>query len=205
MDAAPAACTIVNSAGAQIAGRARAGLAYAVLGIPPVNSSTKDGAVIRKLALMTRRHFRTPNPVPFCAQVSHTRSGRTVAMALNRVVADCDPTAHAEVRAIRLACRKLGRPELSGCTLHTTCEPCPMCLTAALFAGLDRVVFGTVVRPPDSTNPPLYPYNAKDFARSSLFKCPVDGPVEEGLCRGLVDDPVVRAYIARQGKRGVFI
>ena len=154
---------------------------------------------------MARRHFSSANPVPFCAQVSHTRSGRTIAVALNRVVSDCDPTAHAEVRAIRLACRKLGRAELSGCTLHTTCEPCPMCLAASLFSGIDRIVYGTVVRPPDSDRPPLYPYSAKEFARSSLFKTAVEGPVEEKLCRALVDDPAVRAYISRQGKKGVFI
>jgi len=165
----------------------------------------RDNAIMRKMFFLTRRYYHTANPVPFCSQVSHTRSGRTIVVALNRVVSDCDPTAHAEVRAIRLACTKLGRAELSGCTLHTTCEPCPMCMTACLFAGLDRVVYGTVVRPPDSTRPPLYPYGAKEFAASSVFKCVVDGPVEEKLCRSLVDDPVVQRYIGEQGKKGIFI
>jgi guanine deaminase len=57
----------------------------------------------------------------------------------NRVTASNDPTAHAEVVAIRAACTGLGRFELSGCVLYSSCEPCPLCLSAALWARLDRV------------------------------------------------------------------
>jgi tRNA(Arg) A34 adenosine deaminase TadA len=157
------------------------------------------------LAAITARHFRTAHPVPFGSQVNDSRTGRRVALALNRVVSNCDPTAHAEVRAIRLACRTVGRPNLKGYTLYTTCEPCPMCMTAAMFAGLDRVVYGTVLAPPGSTRPPLYPYSAKAFAASSLFPCKVDGPVEEEACRAVIDDPRPQAYMDREWKRGVFI
>lgn len=59
----------------------------------------------------------------------------------NRVTRDLDPTAHAEVEAIRSACRELGDFSLAGCTLYTSCEPCPLCLSAALWARLDRVVY----------------------------------------------------------------
>lgn len=59
----------------------------------------------------------------------------------NRVTADQDPTAHAEVVAIREACRSLGTHELRGAVLHASCEPCPMCLSSALWARIDRVVF----------------------------------------------------------------
>ncbi|WP_394216270.1 nucleoside deaminase [Brachybacterium vulturis] len=60
---------------------------------------------------------------------------------VNRVTANHDPTAHAEVAAIREACRQLGRHELHGAVLYASCEPCPMCLAAALWARIERVVF----------------------------------------------------------------
>jgi guanine deaminase len=60
---------------------------------------------------------------------------------VNRVTADNDPTAHAEVTAIRTACRALGTFDLSGAVLYTSCEPCPMCLASALWARVERVVF----------------------------------------------------------------
>lgn len=67
--------------------------------------------------------------------------GRIVATGINRVTPDRDPTAHAEVTAIRAACRALDRFTLAGCTLVTSCEPCPMCLTSALWARLDAIVY----------------------------------------------------------------
>ncbi len=60
----------------------------------------------------------------------------------NSVAPNNDPTAHAEVVAIRDACKNLGTYQLKGCTLYTTCEPCPMCLGAIYWARPDRVVFG---------------------------------------------------------------
>ena len=60
---------------------------------------------------------------------------------VNRVTASNDPTAHAEVSAIRNACKELGTFDLSGAVLYTSCEPCPMCLAAALWARVGRVVF----------------------------------------------------------------
>lgn len=59
----------------------------------------------------------------------------------NRVTADLDPTAHAEVCAIRSACKALGTFDLSGAVLYTSCEPCPMCLVTSLWARIDRVYF----------------------------------------------------------------
>lgn len=60
---------------------------------------------------------------------------------VNRVTANNDPTAHAEVTAIRAACTALGTFDLSGAVLYTSCEPCPMCLASALWARVSRVVF----------------------------------------------------------------
>ncbi|MFF0990367.1 nucleoside deaminase [Kocuria nitroreducens] len=76
---------------------------------------------------------------PFGAVVV-TADGREFS-AVNRVTADNDPTAHAEVMAIRSACRELGTFELRGAVLYTSCEPCPLCLSASLWARLDAVYF----------------------------------------------------------------
>ncbi|MGD0469166.1 MAG: nucleoside deaminase [Terriglobales bacterium] len=70
------------------------------------------------------------------------KEGITVAEASNQVTATNDPTAHAEVLAIRQACQKLGFFELKGCDLYTSCEPCPMCLGAIYWARIERVYFG---------------------------------------------------------------
>ena len=76
---------------------------------------------------------------PFGAVV--VRDGVEVVAAGNRVTRDLDPTAHAEVVAIRAACRALETFSLAGTTLYASCEPCPLCLSAALWARVDRVVF----------------------------------------------------------------
>lgn len=74
---------------------------------------------------------------PFGAVV--VRDGRIVGRGSNRVTPDSDPTAHAEVVAIRDACRTLGSFSLEGCELYVSCEPCPMCLAAAYWARLERI------------------------------------------------------------------
>lgn len=76
---------------------------------------------------------------PFGAVV--TRGGELVAEGQNRVTRDLDPSAHAEVVAIREACRTLGTFSLEGLTLYASCEPCPMCLATSLWSRVDRVVF----------------------------------------------------------------
>ncbi|MBZ5740055.1 nucleoside deaminase [Nocardioides mangrovi] len=76
---------------------------------------------------------------PFGAVI--VREGRLVATGQNRVTRDLDPTAHAEVQAIRSACAELGDFSLAGCELFTSCEPCPLCVSASLWARLDRVVY----------------------------------------------------------------
>lgn len=76
---------------------------------------------------------------PFGALI--VRDGISIAEGQNRVTANLDPTAHAEVIAIRAACLELGDFSLAGTTLYTSCEPCPLCLSAALWARVDRVVY----------------------------------------------------------------
>jgi guanine deaminase len=76
---------------------------------------------------------------PFGAVVA--RDGRALARGTNRVVLDRDPTAHAEIAALRAAARALGTHDLSGCTLYSSCEPCPMCWGALRWARVDALVF----------------------------------------------------------------
>lgn len=76
---------------------------------------------------------------PFGAVIAH--NGEIVAEASNSVTPDCDPTAHAEVNAIRMAARNTGSYDLSGCEIFTSCEPCPMCLGAIYWAHLDKIYY----------------------------------------------------------------
>ena len=77
---------------------------------------------------------------PFGAVI--VRDGIIVAEGVNRVTPNHDPTAHAEVQAIRSACETLQTFDLSGCEIYTSCEPCPMCLGAIYWAHLDRIYYG---------------------------------------------------------------
>ena len=77
---------------------------------------------------------------PFGAVI--VRDGQVIATGTNRVTANNDPTAHAEVSAIRAACQKENSFKLEGCTIYTSCEPCPMCLGAIYWAGISRICFG---------------------------------------------------------------
>lgn len=76
---------------------------------------------------------------PFGAVIA--RDGELIAEASNCVTIDCDPTAHAEVSAIRKATKKLGTFDLKGCVIYTSCEPCPMCLGAIYWARLDKIFY----------------------------------------------------------------
>lgn len=77
---------------------------------------------------------------PFGAVI--VKDGKVIATGGNRVTANNDPTAHAEISAIRKACKKLNTFDLSGCEIYSSCEPCPMCLSAIYWAHLDRLYYG---------------------------------------------------------------
>lgn len=77
---------------------------------------------------------------PFGAVI--VQNGEIIATGHNRVISTHDPTAHAEIVAIRSATSKLGRFDLSDCELYTTCEPCPMCYSAAHWAKIKKIVYG---------------------------------------------------------------
>lgn len=77
---------------------------------------------------------------PFGAVI--VRDGKIIGEGTNQVTSSNDPTAHAEVVAIRQACANLGTFNLEGCEVYTSCEPCPMCLSAIYWARLDRIFYG---------------------------------------------------------------
>ncbi|WP_300798150.1 nucleoside deaminase [uncultured Alistipes sp.] len=77
---------------------------------------------------------------PFGAVIA--KDGRIVARGANRVTPNLDPTAHAEISAIRAACQALGTFDLTGYTIYSSCEPCPMCLGAIYWAHLDKLYYG---------------------------------------------------------------
>lgn len=78
---------------------------------------------------------------PFGAVIVDSKNN-LISTGNNRVIIDSDPTAHAEVVAIRLACKKINSYDLSNMTLYTSCEPCPMCLSAIIWSNIKNVYFG---------------------------------------------------------------
>lgn len=106
---------------------------------------------------------------PFGAVI--VRDGEVVATGTNRVTANNDPTAHAEVSAIRTACAKLGTFKLDGCTCYTSCEPCPMCLAALYWAGVERIFYGNTKADAKAINFDdsfIYDEIAKPYAKRAI-------------------------------------
>ena len=103
----------------------------------PVESGDDEMWLAQAVALATENVAAGGGP--FGAVI--VRGGTLLAVGQNRVTRDLDPTAHAEVQAIRAACQAVGDFSLAGATLYTSCEPCPLCVSASLWARLDRVVF----------------------------------------------------------------
>jgi guanine deaminase len=93
-----------------------------------------------RLAIEKAREGIRKGQTPFGACI--VKDGQVISCAHNGVWETTDITAHAEVRAIRDACAKLGTIDLSGCTIYTTCEPCPMCFSACHWAKISRIVYG---------------------------------------------------------------
>lgn len=106
---------------------------------------------------------------PFGAVV--VRNGKIIAEGVNRVTATNDPTAHAEVGAIREACARLGTFKLDGCTIYTSCEPCPMCLSAIYWAGISRIFYGNTKEDAariDFDDSFIYSEIAKDYVHRAV-------------------------------------
>lgn len=98
-----------------------------------------DKQHMARAVALSRQRMEAGEGGPFGAVIA--RGSEVIAEGWNQVTSTNDPTAHAEVVAIRRAAASLGRFDLTGLTLYTSCEPCPMCLASALWARLDRVVY----------------------------------------------------------------
>lgn len=147
----------------------------------PLKSCTFDQDQMISLIRFTERTLATDTPVPFGAMVVDTQSGQRLVRTVNQASQKNDPTCHAEVNAIRLACRRIKNHLLRGYTLYTTCEPCPMCMGAILWAGIDRVVYGATIEHAARHCNQIY-ISASEFAGKSNMRCEVVGPIEAELC-----------------------
>ena len=106
--------------------------------------NSQDEKFMREAIRLSLVKMRTNQGGPFGAVV--VRQGEIVGRGWNQVTSTNDPTAHAEVTAIRRACKKLKTFQLEDCELYTSCEPCPMCLAAIYWARLRRVYYGNTRR-----------------------------------------------------------
>ena len=147
-----------------------------------------DQQRMRETFEFTARSLETAHPVPFGALIVDTRTGKMLMRGTNAVLRESDPSSLSETRAVRLACKKLKRPSLAGYTMYSTCEPCPMCMANALWARIDRVVFGATI---DDANRHCLQIHipAKEVARRSDIACRVDGPILRDLCNTLFTHP----------------
>ena len=120
---------------------------------------------------------------PFGAVIA--KDGEIIATGANRVTSQCDPTAHAEVSAIRAAASKLGTFNLSGCEIYTSCEPCPMCLGAIYWARLDKMYYAN--NKTDAKNigfDDSFIYDElslKTFGTQAAFRSSFDGRGDKGI------------------------
>jgi tRNA(Arg) A34 adenosine deaminase TadA len=147
-----------------------------------------DEERMREIYEFTARSLQTDRPVPFGALIVDTRTGQRLMRATNAVLRESDPSAHAETRTVRLACKKLKRPSLAGYTMYSTCEPCAMCMANALWARLDRVIFGATIADAKRFCLQIH-IPAKEVSRRSDMPCKVEGPLLRELCVSLFTHP----------------
>jgi guanine deaminase len=101
----------------------------------------KDRLYLRQAIELARAGIENKQGGPFGCVI--VRDGEVIGKGWNRVTSSNDPTAHAEVEAIREACKKIGDHQLTGCDLYASCEPCPMCLGAIYWTRLRRVIYAS--------------------------------------------------------------
>ncbi|MFD1142094.1 nucleoside deaminase [Larkinella insperata] len=100
----------------------------------------QEEVFLREAIQLAKEGIRTGQGGPFGAVV--VKDGQIIGRGCNQVTSTNDPTAHAEIVAIRDACQHLNTYQLTGCVLYTSCEPCPMCLGAIYWARPERIVYG---------------------------------------------------------------
>jgi tRNA(adenine34) deaminase len=147
-----------------------------------------DEERMRDLVRFTARTMNTPQPAPFGALIVDTKTGERLMRATNAVMRENDPSSHGELRTVRLACKKRKNTSLAGYTMYSTCEPCAMCMANALWAKLDRVVYGATIADANKHCLQIL-LPAKELARRSDMTCVVEGPVLRELCYTLFTHP----------------
>ncbi len=155
----------------------------------------RDRRLMRR-AIERAREGIEEGQTPFGACV--VRDGEVVACEHNVVWASTDITAHAEVHAIREACRRLGTVDLSGCEIFTTCEPCPMCFAACHWARLDRIVYGARIEDARDAGFNELTVSNREMKERGGSPVELEGGVEREACvelfRAWRDRPESRAY-----------
>jgi guanine deaminase len=107
-------------------------------------STEKDSLFLQQAIELARQGMDARKGGPFGCVI--VRDGEVIGKGCNGVTSTNDPTAHAEIVAIRDACQRLGDYQLTGCTVYTSCEPCPMCLGALYWARPERIVYAATRR-----------------------------------------------------------
>lgn len=95
---------------------------------------------MKKAIALSNKNLKTNDGGPFGACV--VKDGKIIGKGSNNVIKNNDPTAHAEIMAIRDACQRIKSYDLTGCELYTSCYPCPMCLSAIIWANIKKVYYG---------------------------------------------------------------
>jgi len=139
-----------------------------------------------RVAMRAAREGIAAGQSPFGSVI--VREGQVVSAAHNTVWHDTDPTAHAEVNNIRAVARILGTIHLAGCTLYSTCEPCPMCLAAIHWAKISRVVYGAGIADAAAAGFSELRVAARELARMGGSPLVVEGGLLADECRALFDE-----------------
>ena len=142
----------------------------------------KDFEYMRLAALMAEESVANGGG-PFGAVI--VRDGEIVGRGANSVTRDNDPTAHAEVNAIRNACRNLDTFSLKRCVIYSSCEPCPMCLSAIYWAGIDRIYYGNTQADAEAIN----------FSDSFIYRELAKPQIERAVpCIPMPNDFTIKAF-----------
>ena len=144
-----------------------------------------DDAGFMRLAIEKAREGIDAGQSPFGAVIIN--GDKVLAVAHNTVWSATDPTAHAEVNAIRQATADLGRIDLEGCTIYSTCEPCPMCLAAIHWSKIECVVFGASIADADAAGFSELHIHARDLVKMGGSPLKVEAGLLRNECRALFD------------------
>ena len=147
-----------------------------------IKITDKDMEFLRMAAEKSERSVENGGG-PFGAVI--VKNDEVLAVESNSVTIDNDPTAHAEVNAIRSACRKVGSFKLDGCYVYSSCEPCPMCLSALYWAGVARIYYGNTKEDAD----------AIDFSDKFIYE-ELERPksLRSFACIHLTDSGAIKAF-----------